>query len=152
MEKVDEDTLSAKIGRHVELEIDVKENLAWYLMMQVVRFFMVPVKLFNEYFVKFKLSKTSRFYNLVNYPLSDYLFKKTIEAVVILGLFWIGLYAFEFEEYQFIVAMVLIALILFLPAFLKILFLTSVMIVELIVRIIKSIFFTVKSLVTERTY
>lgn len=152
MRKVDGNTLSAKIGRHVELEIDVRENLAWYLMMQVVRFFIVPVKLFNEYFIKFKLSKTSRFYNLVNYPLSDYLFKKTVEAVVILGLFGIGLYAFEFEEFQFVVAMVLIALILFLPAFLKILFLTSVMIVELIVRIIKSVFFTVKSLVTESTY
>lgn len=136
----------------VKLELDTTPNFARNIIFELFRFFMVPISLFSGYFKKFEIKKTSRFYNLVNYPLSDYLFKKVIEAVIVGGLFFIGLFAFEFDERLIIIACSLIGLILYFPSFLKFMFIASVMLIEFAFRITKTTFFTLKSLFTEKVY
>lgn len=138
--------------RKVKLELDVSPNFASKIIFETIRFFIVPINIFEAYFKKFKINKTSRFYNLVNYPLSDYLFKKVIEAVIVEGLFFIGLLAFEFDERSIIVACSLIGLILYFPSFLKFTFISSVMLIEFVFRLIKTTYFTLKTLFTEKEY
>ena len=138
--------------KKVEFELDATPNFATKIIFGVIRFFTVPIDLLKKYFKKFKIKKTSIFYNLVNYPLSEYVFKKAIKAVVIMGLFFIGLLVFEFDEISIIIACSLIGAILFLPSLLKILFLSSIMFLGLVFRLIKTIIFTLKSLFTEREY
>lgn len=138
--------------KKVEFELDVTRNIFTEIILGAVRFFLVPIDLFPKYFKKFEIKETSRLYNLVNYPLSDYLFKKVIEAVIVGGLFFIGLLAFEFDERSIIIACSLIGLILYFPSFLKFLFIASVMFTEFIFRLIKTTYFTLKSLFTEKMY
>ena len=138
--------------KKVEFELDVTRNIFTEIILGAIRFFLVPIDLFPKYFKKFEIKETSRFYNLVNYPLSDYLFKKVIEAVIVGGLFFIGLLAFEFDERSIIIACSLIGLILYFPSFLKFLFIASVMLIEFMFRLTKTTFFTLKSLFTEKVY
>lgn len=136
----------------VKLELDTTPNIFTFLLYEIYRFIMAPIDLFTHYFKIFRIKKTSRFYNLVNYPLSDYLFKKVIHAVIVMGIFLIGLLAFEFDERSIIIACSLIGFILYFPSFLKILFISFVMFIEFVFRITKTTFFTLKSLFTEKVY
>lgn len=140
------------LGKKVEFEIDVTPNFTTKIIFGVIRFFRVPISLFVEYYIKFKIKKTSRFYNLVNYPLSDYLFKKVINAVIVIGLFLTGLFVFGFDERSIIIACSLIGMILYFPSFLKFMFIASVMFIEFVFRITKTVVFTLKSLFTEKVY
>ncbi|WKZ25809.1 MAG: hypothetical protein QY322_00665 [bacterium] len=140
------------IMKKVEFELDTTPNFARNIIFELFRFFMVPISLFSGYFKKFEIKKTSRFYNLVNYPLSDYLFRKVIHAVIVIGLFFTGLLVFEFDERSIIIACGLISIILYFPSVLKIMFIATIMFIEFIFRITKTIFFTLKSLFTEKVY
>lgn len=136
----------------VKLELDTTPNIFTFLLYEIYRFIMAPIDLFTHYIKIFRIKKTSRFYNLVKYPLSDYLFKKVIHAVIVMGIFLIGLLAFEFDERSIIIACSLIGFILYFPSFLKILFISFVMFIEFVFRITKTTFFTLKSLFTEKVY
>ncbi len=138
--------------KKVEFELDTTPNFARNIILEILRFFMVPVSLFSKYFRKFEIKKTSRFYNLVNYPLSDYLFRKVIHAVIVIGLFFTGLFVFEFDERSMIISCSLIGMILYFPSILKFMFIASVMFIEFGFRILKTTFFTLKSLFTEKVY
>ncbi|AKM83507.1 hypothetical protein A2422_01385 [Candidatus Woesebacteria bacterium RIFOXYC1_FULL_31_51] len=138
--------------KKVKIELDATRNIFTYYIEVIIRFFAVPIDLFKIYFNKFQIKKTSIFYNLVNYPLSDYLFKKVIHAAVVVGLFFIGLLVFEFDERSIIIACSLIGLILYFPSFLKFMFIFLVMFTEFMFRLTKVTFFTLKSLFTEQDY
>lgn len=138
--------------KKVEFELDTTPNFAKQMIFESIRFFMVPISLFTKYFKKFEIKKTSRFYNLVNYPLSDYLFKKVINAVIVIGLFFIGLFVFGFDERSIIIACSLIGMILYFSSFLKFMFIATVMLIEFTFRITKTVVFTLKSLFTEKVY
>lgn len=140
------------LGKKVEFELDATPNFATKIIFGIINFFIIPIGLFKKYFKKFKIKKTSRFYNLVNYPLAEFLYKKVILAVIIEYLFGIGLFLFEFDQQSIIIACSLIGAILFLPSVLKILFLSSVMFLELTLRLTKTAIFTLKSLFTEKEY
>jgi predicted PurR-regulated permease PerM len=136
----------------VKLELDTTPNLAKRILFEIYRFFAVPIDLFDEYFKRFKIKKASRFYNLVNYRLSDYIFGKVVHAIIVMGTFLIGLVAFEFDERTIIITCSLIGFILYFPSLVKILFISSIIFIEFIFRVIKASFFTLKSLFTESVY
>ncbi|HCR36261.1 hypothetical protein A2130_01400 [Candidatus Woesebacteria bacterium GWC2_33_12] len=138
--------------KKVEFELDVTRNIFSEIILGIINFFSIPIFLFKKYFKKFEIKKTSIFYNLVSYPLAEYLYKKAIMAVVVEGLFGIGLFVFEFDQNSIIIACSLIGVILFTPAFLKILFIFLVMFLELVLRLTKTTFLTFKSLFTEKEY
>lgn len=138
--------------KKIKVELDTTPNIATFLLYEIYRFIMAPIDLFARYFRIFRIKKTSRFYSLVNYQLSDYLFKKVIHAIIVMGIFLIGLLAFEFDERSIIIACSLIGFILYFPSFLKILFISFVMFIEFVFRITKTTFFTLKSLFTEKVY
>ena len=138
--------------KKVEFELDVTRNIFAEIILGGIRFFKVPINLFKNYFNKFGISKKSRFYNLVNYPLANLLVKYFILGLIIEYLFVVGLVLFEFDQESIIIASSLLALIVFAPSFLKVLFIMLVMITEITIRITRSIFFTLKSLFTESKF
>jgi hypothetical protein len=138
--------------KKVEFELDATRNVFAEIILGAIRFFKVPINLFKKYFKKFGISKKSRFYNLVNYPLANLLIKYFILGLIIEYLFVVGLVLFEFDQKSIIIASSLLALIVFTPSLLKVLFIMLVMITEMTIRITRSIFFTLKSLFTEKEY
>ena len=138
--------------KKIKFELDTTRNVFTIIILHIVRFFSIPIGLLPKYFIKFQLKKTSRFYNLVNYPLASLFVKYLILGIVIEYLFIIGLTLFEFDQESIIIASSLLALIVFTPSILKVLFIMLVMITELTIRITKSIYFTLKSLFTEKEY
>ena len=138
--------------KKVKIEFDATRNIFTYYIEVIIRFFAVPIDLFKIYFIKFRIKKTSRFYKIVNYPLANLMVKYLIIGFTIEYLFVIGLYIFEIDQRSIIISASLLALIVFTPTVLKISFIMFIMNVNLSFRILKSIFFTFKSLFTEHDY
>jgi len=138
--------------KKVKIELDATRNIFTYYIEVIIRFFAVPIDLFKIYFIKFRIKKTSRFYKIVNYPLANLMVKYLIIGFTIEYLFVIGLYIFEIDQRSIIISASLLALIVFTPTVLKISFIMFIMNVNLSFRILKSIFFTFKSLFTEHDY
>lgn len=135
-----------------KFELDTTKNIFAVIIIYTVRFFVVPISLFQKYFIKFHIKKTSRFYKLVNYPLVDFVFKYLIIGIIVCYLLFIALLKYGIDVETSLIYTGIFTLVVFLYFILKILFISVVSIISFIIQIAQSVFYTLASLFTEKEY